>query len=149
MTVTVDQRPARGLGPLHRGIHPLHAVLLAATLPLFLGGLLSDIAYASSYEVQWNNFSAWLIAGGMVFTGFALLWSLVDLFRAGLRRKQALLAFVLLLATFALGLINSFVHARDAFGTMPDGLILSAIVTVAAILAIWLGFSSHRVGGMP
>ncbi len=56
VTAIVDQRPVKS-------IHLLHAVLLAATLPLFLGGLLSDIAYALSYEIQWSNFAAWLIAG--------------------------------------------------------------------------------------
>ncbi|MBP2296161.1 DUF2231 domain-containing protein [Azospirillum rugosum] len=127
----------------------MHAVLLAATIPLFLGGLLSDIAYYSNYDVQWNNFAAWLIAGGMVFTGLALLSSLIDLFRARGRRKQALFTVVLLLVTFALGLVNSFVHVRDAYGTMPDGLILSAVVTVAAILATWVGFSSLRTGVTP
>ena len=140
MVAAVHQRPTRG-------IHPLHAVLLAATLPPFLGGLLSDIAYASSYEIQWSNFAAWLIAGGMVFTGFALLWTLVDLFRAGRRRGRALTSFLLLLATFALGLVNSFVHARDAWGTMPEGLVLSGVAAVAATLAIWLGFSGQHVGG--
>ena len=140
MAVTVDQRPARA-------IQPLHAVLLAATIPLLLGGLLSDIAYASSYEIQWSNFAAWLIAGGVVFAGLALLWALIDLVRADRRRGRPLIYFLLLLATFVLGLINSFVHARDAWGTMPDGLILSAIVAVLAILATWLGFSSLRMGG--
>ncbi|MCW2239803.1 DUF2231 domain-containing protein [Azospirillum canadense] len=127
----------------------MHAVLLAATIPLFLGGLLSDYAYYSTFDIQWSNFAAWLIAGGMVFTGLAVLSSLIDLARARGRRKQALLTFVLLLVTFALGLVNSFVHARDAYGSMPDGLILSVIVTVAAILATWVGFSSLRVGVTP
>uniref|UniRef100_UPI002227ADC7 DUF2231 domain-containing protein n=1 Tax=Azospirillum canadense TaxID=403962 RepID=UPI002227ADC7 len=124
-------------------------MLLAATIPLFLGGLLSDYAYYSTFDIQWSNFAAWLIAGGMVFTGLAVLSSLIDLARARGRRKQALLTFVLLLVTFALGLVNSFVHARDAYGSMPDGLILSVIVTVAAILATWVGFSSLRVGVTP
>ena len=127
----------------------MYAALLAATIPLFLGGLLSDFAYYWTYEIQWNNFAAWLIAGGMVVTGLALLASLVDLFRARGRRKQALFTFVLLLVTFALGLVNSFVHARDAYGTMPDGLFLSVVVTLVAIIATWLGFSSLRVGVSP
>ena len=47
---------------LHQAsLHPLHAILLAGTVPLFLGVLLSDIAYASSYEVQWKNFASWLM----------------------------------------------------------------------------------------
>ena len=47
-------------------IHPLHAALLAGTVPLFLGALLSDIAYARTYEIQWANFASWLIVGGLV-----------------------------------------------------------------------------------
>lgn len=127
-----------------RPIHPLHAFLLAGAAPLFLGGLLSDLAYGSSAEVQWSNFAAWLILGAMVLTGFALLWSLIALVRARPRRGWPLICFLLLLAVFALGLINSFVHARDAFAIMPAAPILSAIVTAAALLATWVGFSSLR-----
>ncbi len=35
-------------------IHPVHAVLLASSLPLFVGTLLSDWAYSVTYEVQWR-----------------------------------------------------------------------------------------------
>ena len=131
---------------VRRGIHPLHAVLLAAIFPLFFGGLLSDLAYSNSYEIQWSNFASWLIAGGMVFTGVVLAWALVDLLRSGQRRGQPLLYFLLLLAVFILGLLNSFTHARDAWGIMPGAIILSAIVTVLAIAAIWVGFSTLRSG---
>ena len=136
---TVSRTPA--------AIHPVHAVLLAGTVPLFLGGLLSDIAYAKSHEVQWSNFAAWLIAGAMVFTGLALLWALIDLFRSTRRIGAPLVYFLLLLATFVLGLLNSFVHARDAWAVMPQGLILSIIVTVLAIMATGMGFYSLRAGG--
>jgi uncharacterized membrane protein len=121
-------------------IHPLHAVFLAATLPLFFGGLLCDWTYARDYQVQWNNFAAWIIAAAMIFTGLALLWSLIAVLRGG--RGRSLVGFILLLAMFVLGLVNSFVHARDAYGTMPDGLMLSLIVTVLAIVAVWTGFST-------
>jgi uncharacterized membrane protein len=124
-------------------IHPVHAVLLAATFPLFLGGLLSDLAYSSSYEIQWSNFAAWLIAGAMLVTGFTLFWALIDLIRSR-RGGRPLIYFLALVSVFALGLINSFVHARDAWGVMPEGLLLSAIVTVLAFIAIWLGLASWR-----
>ena len=65
-----------------RSVHPLHAFLLAGSVPLFLGVLLSDFTYFSSHEVQWKNFASWLIIGGLIFGGFALLWALVELFRA-------------------------------------------------------------------
>jgi uncharacterized membrane protein len=124
----------------------LHAFLLAGAAPLFLGGLLSDLAYGSSAEVQWSNFAAWLILGAMVLTGFALLWSLIALIRARPRRGWPLVCFVLVLAAFALGLVNSFVHARDAFAIMPAAPILSGIVTGIALLAAFVGFSSLRAG---
>ena len=96
-----------------RPLHPVHAVLLAATIPLFLGALLSDIAYSNSYETHWTNFASWLIAGGLVFNGAALLWALIDLLRADHRGGQPLVYLLLLLATFVLGFINALVHAKD------------------------------------
>jgi uncharacterized membrane protein len=127
-----------------RPIHPLLAFLLAGAVPLFLGGLLSDLAYGSSAEIQWSNFAAWLILGAMMFTGLALLWSLVALIRARPRRGWPLYCFVLLLAAFGLGLVNAFVHTRDAWGIMPAAPILSAVVTAIAVLAAFVGFSSLR-----
>ena len=141
MVTTADRAPARA-------IHPLHAFLLSGAVVLFLGGLVSDLAYADSYQIQWANFASWLIAFAMVFTGFALLWSVVDSLR-GRRRGWPLACLVLLVAMFILGLVNSFVHARDAWGSMPEGLVLSVIVTLLAIIATGLGFSSLRTGARP
>ncbi|API60587.1 hypothetical protein BSL82_15890 [Tardibacter chloracetimidivorans] len=127
-------------------VHPAHAVLLAGGLPLFLGGLLSDIGYAASYQIQWTNFASWLIAGALVFSGLALLWALVDLIRARRRTGRVLIYFVLLLATWVLGFINALVHAKDAWASMPTGLILSAINVILMLAAVWIGFASLRAG---
>lgn len=140
MAAIVDRVP-------QRAIHPLHAFLLAGAVPLFLGALLSDIAYARSYQIQWSNFASWLIAGALVFAGFAMLWALVDLFRAGRRGNRGLVYFALLLATWVLGFINALVHAKDAWAIMPASLILSVVVFVLACAAAWLGLSTVRVGG--
>jgi uncharacterized membrane protein len=139
--ITVDRTHQRPL-------HPLHAILLAGTVPLFLGVLLSDIAYAASYEVQWKNFASWLIVGGLVFGGFALLWALVELFRADQRRRRPTIYLLLVLAIWVLGFINALVHAKDAWASMPEGLILSAIVAALAIAATGFGFSTLRAGGL-
>lgn len=136
---TVPDRPYRA--PLH----PLHAVLLAGTVPLFLGVLLADWTYAASYEIQWKNFASWLLVGGLVFCGLALLWGLVDAFRARWRVRP--LAYVLLLlAAWILGFIDALVHAKDAWASMPEALILSVITAPLAIAATWLGFSTLRSG---
>jgi len=126
-------------------MHPLHAVLLAGTIPLFLGALLSDIAYAQGYQIQWINFASWLIVGGLVFGGFALLYAIVDLFRTE-RDGRSVAYSLVLLATWILGFINALVHARDAWASMPTGLVLSVVVTLLACAAAWIRLSGWSAG---
>ena len=130
-------------------IHPVHAMLLASAVCLFLGGTLSDLAYASNYQIQWSNFAAWLVAGAMVFTGFALLWAVIDLLRARPRHRSRVLYVLALAIVLVLGLIDSFVHARDAWAVMPAGVILSVIVTLLAVGATWLGLAVREVETPP
>ena len=126
-------------------IHPVHAVFLAGTIPLFAGALLSDIAYFRTYEIQWQNFASWLIAGGLVLVGVALVFALSGLSPA--RRTRARVLYLLVLATtFVVGFFNALHHARDAWASMPGGLVMSVIVTVLAIAATWLAFCPPRLG---
>lgn len=141
MSVTVDAtRP--------RAIHPVHAVLLAGTFTLFLSALLNDLAYWSTYHVQWTNFASWLIAGGLVLGGIALVFALVGLRHAVRRSGPSLFYLLFLLATWIAGLFNAVVHAKDAYAAMPEGLVLSVIAAVLAGVATWLGFSSPRTGDL-
>ncbi|MDQ0666982.1 DUF2231 domain-containing protein [Pseudomonas sp. W2I6] len=126
---------------------PLHATLLAGTVPLFLGALLSDIAYYQTYQFQWSNFAAWLIAGALLFCGLAGLFSLVNLLRADRKAGRPTVYFLLLLVTWALGLVNAFEHAKDAWAVMPSGLVLSAVVTLLACATTWVGLTNLRSGG--
>ena len=125
---------------------PLHSILLAGSVPLFLGALLSDIAYGQTYQIQWANFASWLIAGALVFSGFALLFALVNLLRAERKSGRPAVYFLLLLAAWVLGLVNAFQHAKDAYAMMPAGLVLSVIVTLLALVAAWIGLSDLRSG---
>jgi uncharacterized membrane protein len=148
VSATIERRAQVLIHPIH-AIHPFHAVMLAATVPLFLGALLSDWAYWSSHEIQWANFSSWLIAGALVFGAVALLCAVIGLVRRGGRSGPRLLYLLLLLATWVLGFINALIHAKDAWAVMPTGLILSLIVAVLAIVTTWIGFSTLREGGRP
>lgn len=121
----------------------LHTILLAGTVPLFLGALLNDIAYFKTYQIQWSNFASWLIAGGLLLCGLALVFALVNLLRAKRKAGAPLVYFVLLLATWVLGLINAFQHAKDAWAAMPGGLILSAIVFLLICLSAWVGLNAR------
>jgi len=125
----------------------LHTILLAGSVPLFLGALLSDIAYFKTYQIQWSNFASWLNAGGELFCGLALLAALINLVRARNKAGHAVTYFVLLLVTFVLGLVNAFQHAKDAWAVMPAGLVLSAIVFVLIFLSAWIGLQP-RTGGV-
>ncbi|WP_262408065.1 DUF2231 domain-containing protein [Sphingopyxis sp. OPL5] len=121
--------------------HPLHAILLAFPVALFSSALLSDITYLNSAEMQWSNFSAWLITGGLIFGAPVLLWSAIALVR---RRKlptrtPALAYFLLILIMWIAGLVNAFKHSQDAWSSVgTTGVTLSALSTLAAIAAAWL-----------
>ena len=130
-------------------IHGLHAFLLADMVPLFLGVLLTDLAFAKTWEVQWKNFASWLLVGALVFTGFALLWAVVD---AALLRFRHLLQMVftaLLLLIWILGFINALLHAGDAAAGLSAALVLSWTLAILSIAVTWLGFTGLRREGPP
>lgn len=128
-----------------RLIHPLHAILLAGSLPLFLGALLSDFAYTRTFEIQWLNFASWLIVGALVFAGFALLWALIEALRADASPGRQKWTYVCLLAgAFLLGFTNALVHAKDGWATMPEGLVLSLLALLLVLTAVWSAFFGLR-----
>jgi uncharacterized membrane protein len=123
----------------------MHSVLAFSALPLFLGALLSDWAYQSSYEVQWTNFSSWLIAGGLVVAGLSLLWAAADVLRSSAtRNRRGAIYLLLLLASFVVGVVNALVHTRDGWAAMPTGLVLSVIVVLLAAAASLTGLAGLR-----
>lgn len=125
---------------------PLHAILIAGTVPLFLGALLSDIAYFKTYQIQWSNFASWLIAGGLLFGGLALLFAIGNLLTAERKAGRPLTYFLLVLVTWILGLLNAFEHAKDAWAAMPSSLVLSVIVTLLTCVTTWLALTGLRSG---
>ena len=126
---------------------PLHAILLGGSVTLFLGALLSDIAYYQTHQIQWSNFAAWLLAGAELFAGITLVFALVNLIRAKQKNGQPLIYVLALLVTWVLGLINCFQHAKDAWAVMPGGLILSVIGFILICITAWFGFGA-RTGGV-
>jgi uncharacterized membrane protein len=140
VATSVRSRP----GPLYP-LHPLHAILLSFPFPLFLGALLSDLAYRASFQVQWINFSSWLIAGGLFVGAFALLWAIVELVRSDRARQSRPLAYVVvLIAMWVLGFVNALVHGKDAWASMPAAVYLSAIAALLALAAAWIGYSGFH-----
>ena len=126
-------------------VHPFPAAMLAASLSLFVGALLSDIAYFRTYEIQWQNFASWLIAGALVVSAFAVLFALLDL-RATRRTTGTLVYALLVVAMWVIGFFNALMHARDAWASMPGGLVMSLIVAVLGLVATFLAFRPARTG---
>ena len=123
-------------------LHPLRALLLAGGVSLFLGVLLSDIAYANSDQVQWKNFASWLNAGALLLSGLALLWSVIGLINDH-RHWRSVRSGALLLAAWVFGFVNSLVHAKDAGATLPEGLVLAVLVFALVAVASWLALDSR------
>lgn len=124
----------------------MHPILTFSSLPLFLGAVLSDWAYSATDQVQWTNFASWLIAGGLLIVGIALLWALVSALSRRWRGGSPRLYVGLLAATVVVGFINALVHARDAWAAMPSGLILSVLVLVLVAAASVVGLAAARRG---
>lgn len=121
----------------------MHQIIAFSSVPLFIGALLSDWAYASNFEIQWTNFAAWLIAAGLLVAGLALLWGTLDVVRSRATGQRVGWTYVLLLlATLVLGFVNALVHAKDGWAAMPAGLVLSAVVMLLAAAASAVGLSS-------
>ncbi len=128
---------------------PIHAMLVPFPIACFTGALLTDIVYAKSFNIQWVNFSSWLLAFGMVMGSLAALFGLIDLFAAprALRPASAIWHMAGNIVLLAVALLNNVVHARDGWtSVVPLGLILSA-VTVA--LMVVTGFLGHRLAYRP
>lgn len=125
-------------------------MLLAFPVALFPAALLSDIAYVKTSQIQWTNFSAWLITGALVFGGFALLWSAIGTIvsRGALRRRKGVSLLLLALAWIA-GLFNAFQHSHDGWSSVGTlGLALSVLSTLFVLAAGLVFFSQSRTAAM-
>lgn len=124
-------------------LSPVHALLLAFPVALFPAGLLSDLTYLNTAEIQWSNFSSWLIAGASLVAGLLLLWALGSLFLGRLRARTGrhLLYIVLVALMSVAGTVNALQHARDGWHSVGSlGVALSVLCTVVALL---LGILAH------
>jgi uncharacterized membrane protein len=125
--------------------HPLMATFASFPTVCFILALLNDVAYWRTANLQWQYFAAWLLFAGLVVGGLVLLVEVVGLlFRSSIRaRGPGWLHAIGLLVVLVLGVINSFVHARDGWtAIVPQGLILSVAMVVVMMITGWLGHTS-------
>ena len=126
------------------GAHPVHAILLGFPIALFTSALVTDIAYLRTAELQWTNFSAWLISGALLFGGLVLAWALISLLLGwrGVERRRRLVYVGVLAVMWVLGLVNAFKHSQDGWSSVETfGLVLSILCTILALAAGLIAFT--------
>ncbi len=132
--------------------HPLHVMLVPIPITCFVGTLLTDLAYWRSDNLQWANFSAWLVTAGVIFGALAALAGITDFLGDG-RIRDLRAAWIhgggnAVALLFAI--LNAFVHSRDGYtAVIPQGLILSALTVLTLLITGWNGWTMvyrHGVG---
>ncbi|QHJ01268.1 hypothetical protein GT347_26730 [Xylophilus rhododendri] len=115
-----------------------------------VAALISDVVYANSGNVMWFKAAAWLIAAGLVFAIIPRLIDLVRVWFPGARPRSghAMAAFWLYLAGIAAAIVNAFVHSRDAYSIVPEGVWLS-IATVVLLAIATVLTTLHALKGQP
>lgn len=122
--------------------HAVHRIVLAFPIAAFTGAVATDITYLNSAEMQWSNFSAWLVTTGLVFGAMVVLWALIDWLRHRRGARTGLPYLLILAAMWIVGLVNAFQHSRDGWSSVGTlGLTLSI---ASALLALVAGAIAYR-----
>jgi uncharacterized membrane protein len=119
----------------------LHPLFIGPGAALLIAAFATDLLYWRTVLPAWETFSIWLITGGLLLAALSGLALLVDVV---LRRAGAMVwwRFAALTAAALLSLLNAFIHSRDGYtAVVPQGLGLSAIVTVILLVIGWRGWS--------
>jgi uncharacterized membrane protein len=122
------------------GRHPIHLILAAVPMVCFLGTLASDIAYAATKDILWGDFSDWLVSVGVIVSVFVVIAGLIDMIgRARIRAPSRIwLHAIGTIVALVLAILDALVHTRDAYGQLPQGLILSVLVVLVLAATSWL-----------
>ncbi len=145
MSIDVQKRPSSIATIVFGLLNPI-------PFGMFVAALIFDAVYTDSADIMWIKSAAWLIVVGLLFAIIPRLINLVWVWfpgaRTSTRRDKG--AFFLYLFAVVAAIVNSFVHSRDAYGSVPLALWLS-ILTVAllglsnVLLNLQLSNNNYRV----
>lgn len=127
--------------------YPIQALFVPFPCVCFFLALLTDIAFWSTSNLMWQNFSAWLLLAGLVFGGLSIPAALIDLLRPSTRLLRAgILASITFVAALGLAFVNSLVHASDGWtAVVPYGLLLSGVTVAFIFFSILLNIRARRL----
>ncbi|MDG2520681.1 hypothetical protein P7B02_03925 [Caulobacter segnis] len=135
-------------GGVEAWLRAVRDLLLGFPIALFTSAMLTDIAYLKTAELQWSNFSAWLITGALVAGALALIAALIEVPAAiarGANGRNAMTCAIALALAWGLGLVNAFKHSQDGWSSVETfGMILSILSTLLAIVAGLLAYAPEE-----
>lgn len=125
--------------PARIGKHPIHPMLVALPIGLWIVALVFDIVYAISSNPLWRTLAFWNVGAGIIGALLAAVPGFVDyLDLDGRARRIATYHMVLNLAAVAIFAVNWYVRTRvPADSWWP--LALSVIGVVGITVSGWLG----------
>jgi uncharacterized membrane protein len=138
----IDKMTARNVPGILYPKLPMHSAFRHFAMAFFLGTLVTDLSYWKTAEMTWANFSAWLLAAGLLMGGIAVLVSLLDWVLGRLTGPQRFTWPYLIgnLVVLALSFLNALVHSRDAWtSVVPLGVAISAGVVLLMLLSSFFG----------
>ena len=119
---------------------PLHPYLVAPGAALLMAAFVTDLIYLRTLSIMWETFSDWLLTAVLILAALAGLALLLDVLLGRIGRI-AWLPLAGLTAAALLSLLNAFVHSRDGYtAVVPEGIVLSGVVTVLLLAAGWRGW---------
>jgi len=138
--------------------HPIHPMLVAFPVAMYVATLVTLVVYAGTYDPFWYRVAFWANLAGVVMAAVAAVPGLVDVVNlpAGTRARLtglrhagfnvlALLLFVLSVILIGRGL------TRGTFA-LAAPFVLSVLGCAATVCAGWLGWTmvqTHHVGVRP
>lgn len=125
-------------------------MLVPIPIVCFIGALITDITYTVTAEMMWADFSAWLLAVGVIGGVLAAIAGLTDFLGNRMIRAQTPAWPHLLgnLVVLILAIFNLLIHTRDAWtSVVPIGLVLSIVTVLILPITGWLGWAMvYRYG---
>lgn len=127
---------------------PLHPFLMLIPATCLTAGLLTDLAYWSTVNTMWADFSAWIVSAGALLTWIVAIAGLFELLirRGVLRGRRGVAVYALAyLAAMVFATFNMFVHSRDGWvSVVPWGIVLSALTVIAFLIAAGAAIALNR-----
>lgn len=129
-----------------RPLFPVFRMVFGFAAACFIGALMTDIAYVETLDMQWSNFSMWLITAGLVVAAVAAVVGIIELLVTRPRRwfRAGWTLPIGAAAASIVSVFNAFVHSRDAYqSVVPTGLTLSVVAVVILCLIPVFGRGSQ------